>query len=109
MATTTAIPVRVAPSATARIEKLDLQHEFQQMLERTLQTVVDLKAIEVTVEHDPDEPEDPTIVLSAHRPDPGPGDDSTDRDWGAWFVRAFPPDVCRHFVMLSYYEINYAR
>jgi hypothetical protein len=29
--------------------------------------------------------------------------DSTQKDWGQWLVDTFPPEVCRHFCLLTSY------
>jgi hypothetical protein len=103
MTRTTDIPITVQPDAAARVAELGMQREFQEMLDHTRQTVSDLHAIEVTLEYDPCEPGDPTVVIISYRRHVWTGDDPTDRNWGAWFVRQYSPDVVRHFVMLSCY------
>src|SRR5262249_38438551 len=101
MSTTTNIPVKVDPEAAARVAELGMEREFQEMLDHTREVVPGLRFIEVELHHYPDDPSDERIVIISVRNLPGPGDDPTDRQWGAWFVRRFPPEVCRHFVMIS--------
>jgi hypothetical protein len=110
MSATTTIPVTVELDAAAHIAELGLQREFQEMIEHTKQAVRGLHAIEVVLDRNPEAPDDLGIVIWTHRTHPGSEDDPTGRDWGAWLVRAFPPDVWRHFVMLTIYvEENHGR
>jgi hypothetical protein len=95
------IPVNVAPEAAARVVALGMEREFQEMLEHTRETVPGLRAIEVELHYHPENPSDERIVIISVRNLSGPGDDPTNRQWGDWFVRRFPPEVCQHFVMIS--------
>jgi hypothetical protein len=101
------IPIVVNEDAAARVAELGMQRELEQMLEHARQVVPDLRALRVTLEHDPARPEDePQVVLWAYRDKPRPEDlssDRTDSDYAAWKIRTFPPEVCAHFVMLSVY------
>ena len=97
MAAAVTIPVRVAADAAARVKDLDMQRQFDAMLDHTKQSVPDLHSIEVSLYRDPQEPEDPRIHITAIRASHSSADDSTWDNWGHWFVRAFPPDVCRWF------------
>jgi hypothetical protein len=97
MATDTTVPVRVEAEAAARVQKLGLQREFEAMLEHTRQTVPNLREIEATLYRDPDDPEAPRVIITAWKNGPGAPDDPTERDWDAWEVRNFPPDVFRWF------------
>jgi hypothetical protein len=101
MATITTIPITVAPEAAARVTALGMQREFEAMLAHTRQRVSGLRAIEVTLDVGPDAIDDPAVIIFAHRDDPGPGDDPTDRVWGEWQTQAFPPEVWQHFTLLS--------
>ena len=109
MATTTTIPVTVTDEAATRIAELGMQQEFETMLEHTKQTAPGLRSIEVTLEYDPEEERDPTILISPHRSPPDCENDKTDWNWGTWFVTTFPPEVCWHFCLLSFYEENDAK
>lgn len=110
MAATTTIPITVDPEAAARIDELGLRPEFEEMLEKARAIMPDIRAIEVTLEFDPEEVErEPMILITPLRPEPSQDYDPLDREWGHWFVRAFSPDVCRHFVLLSRYEPGHAR
>lgn len=97
MAVPLTVPIEVKPEATARIEDLGMQSEFEQMLEHTRQTVTDLQSIDVSVYNDPYEPDEPRIVITAWKEGPGTVDDPTRATWVNWYVEAFPPGVCRWF------------
>lgn len=99
----TTIPLTVSPEAAARVAELGMQKEFDRMLEHTRQTVPGLQAISVNLAYDPCGSDDPRVVIDVIMADPHLEDDPTGRQWGRWFVTTFPPDVCRHFVMLAGY------
>ena len=105
---TMSVPVTITHEASGYIASLGLQHQFDELLEHTKDTVPSLKSIEVTLEYDADtDGGDPGIVIWAHRPDPGPElimEDRTDWEWGRWLVTTYPADVCRHFCMLPRFE-----
>ncbi len=105
----TTIPVTVTPEAAARIAELGMQAELERMLEHTRQTAPGLRSIEVQLALPYDTGDDTSINIEATRENPHLPYDPTDRNWGAWKVRTFPPDVCRYFVMLSVYEPDHAR
>lgn len=110
MSTTATIPITIEPEAQARINELGMQREFEQMLEHTLRTIPDLRAIGVTPAYDYEEGGEPRITIDAYRPDPGPGKyDPTDQQWGEWQMRAFPPEVFQHFLLMSFYEPSNGR
>jgi hypothetical protein len=109
MATMSTIPITVEPEAAARIDELGMRREFEEMLEQARAIMPDTRAIEVALESDPEELDpEPRIVITPFRPDPAADYDPLDGQWGHWFVRTFSPDVCRHFVLLSCYEIRHA-
>ena len=93
------------PAATAFIAAVGQQREFETMLGQTKQTVPGLRSIEVELDDTP-ETGPPGVAIWAHRDDPGPGRDLTDRNWGRWKVETFPPEVCQNFVMLSIYHAD---
>src|SRR5262245_14007910 len=105
MATATLVPITVESDAAARVAELGIQREFEQMLDHARQTVPGLRCIRVTLEYDPHGAEEPGLVIWSHRDRPSSLDyDSTDEEWGMWFVTAFPPQVCRHLCMISIRE-----
>ena len=93
MAATTTIPVEVTPEASARVEELGMQPEFEKMVEHTKQTVADLQWIEVTLFDDLEEPGAPRIVIAAWRKGPGMENDRTWDSWTDWVIRTFAPDI----------------
>jgi hypothetical protein len=107
MATTT-VPITIHPDVAARIAELAMEREFQQMLDHTREAVPGLRAIEVELLEDPCD-HHLTLLIASMREDSGPVDDPTDSNWGAWFVRAFPPEVVQHFIMHSFDEEPDAR
>ena len=100
---TTTIPITVAPEAAARIAELGMQRELDLMLEHTRQIVPGLQAIAVNLAYDPCGVDDPRVILDVTMADPHLTDNPVQRQWGRWFVETFPPDVCRHFVMMAGY------
>jgi hypothetical protein len=103
MATDTTIPVEVSFDAKVHIARLGLEREFEEMLEHVKQTVSGTRWIDVTLEDSPEEPGDLGVVISPHRPHPG-GNDPAHRQWDSWVIETFPPEVCMHFCLLSFYE-----
>src|SRR4051794_33150598 len=102
----TGIPVTVKEDAAARVAGLGLRRPFEQMLEHARQVIPDLLTLRVTLEYDPERPEDdPQVVIWAHREEPrgDPAADRTDWDYSGWVARTFPPEVGIHFSMLSVY------
>jgi hypothetical protein len=73
------------------------------MFEHAQRTLPDLRALEVTLDYDPDDPREPTVVLNMYRT-AGPGHDAVPRQWRAWMARTFPPQVCQHFALVTVYE-----
>lgn len=99
MILTRTIPVSVTPEAEAYIAELGMQDVFEQMLEHTLQTVRGLQAVEVQVDPPYDIGGDPCVIIRAIRDEDNQVDDPTEREWGEWKIRTFPPEVCIHFVL----------
>jgi hypothetical protein len=104
MATTTTIPVEISTEAMARVAELGMQSEFDEMIEHAKLALPNVRRIHVTLEDSPEEPGDLRVVIWAHRPPPPNADyDPSDWEYGGWFVRAFPPEVCQHFCVTSTY------
>jgi hypothetical protein len=103
MAATTTIPVVISPDAARRVEELGMRRELEEMLDHTRRAVAALRSIEVSLYHDPDEPGQPHVVLTGWRDGPASVDLATWDQWVDWFVRAFPPHVCRWFS----FEVRY--
>lgn len=106
MAMITAVPVSITDEAAARVAELGMQNELAQMIEHTQQAVAGLVRINVVLAQPWDTGDEPTIVIEAKRRNPTPVGDQTGREWGAWFVDAFPPDVVRHFIMRAHEDEN---
>jgi hypothetical protein len=97
MPATTTIRLQVTPEAAARVAELDRRPEFDAMLEYTKQHVPNLMGVEVTRYDDPEEPGEPRVVITAEM-SASRGEEVIAWDqWVDWFVRAFPPEVCRYF------------
>ena len=99
MATTTTIPITVTEEAAARVAELGMQREFEQMLEHTVQTVPDLKSVEVILAPPYDTGDYPRVILEASRTVPLVPPDETESQWWDWQIGTFPPRVCAHFLM----------
>jgi hypothetical protein len=110
MSAATTIAVTVSPEAAEQVAKLGMQTELQEMIEHTRRTVPELRGIEVILEPRLDEPgEEPGITIQATVSANGSLDDRLGWQWATWKVTTFPPDVCRHFVMLVHLEPTDAR
>jgi hypothetical protein len=106
---TTTIPVTIQPDAAAHVASLGMQSALQTMLDHTLETVPGIRQVQVSLDYDPCEPDDPRVVFHVYRDHPGPDADRTDWDWGAWCVATFPPEVFQHFSFLSWYGAGHGR
>jgi hypothetical protein len=105
----TTIPLTIEPEAAAHIAELGMQTEFEQMLEHTRQTLPGLHSIRVWLADPYDTGDESGVVIQPTIDPPPPGPHSIDWVWGGWFVDTFPPDVCRHFCMLSIQRTANAR
>jgi hypothetical protein len=105
---TNTIPVRVSPEAAAHVAELGLQGELEEMLAHTRQAVPGLRAIDVILAPACDIEDDPRVILEVTTPAPNMPYDPAETEWGKWFVRTFPPDVVRHFCMLTVYGVGNA-
>jgi hypothetical protein len=106
---TTNVPLTVTPEAAARVAELGMQRELEEMLERARQSVPDLRAIDVQLWGPYDEGDEPRVVILATKASRILPYDPTENELGRWEVTTFPPDVCRHFVMLIMYETGDGR
>lgn len=104
MATGEAIQITVSPEAAERIAHLGLERSYEALIEHAHEAVPELRALEVTLEHDPDELREPTLILNMYRPHPGTTDDPVPRQWRRWMAQSFPPKVCHHFASTTTYE-----
>jgi hypothetical protein len=105
MATTTTVPVTIAPEAWAFIDTVGQREEFELMIDRAKHVVPALTAIEVALVEATDEI--PCgVIFWTHRDDIGPDNDPTQRNWIEWMAATFPPEVCQNFVLLPVYRAN---
>jgi hypothetical protein len=98
--------IKIDEDAAARVKELGFQREFEQMLEHAQRTAPGFRRIHVTLQHDPECPQnDPGIILWVNRDDlPDPTKrDPTDWDWCGWMAHTFPPEVGIHFSLISTY------
>jgi hypothetical protein len=105
---TTTVPVTITPEATARLAELGMLAELEQMLEHTRQVVPGLRKIEVNINLPYETHTDIGIGIEAYSTLAYVPGDRTHWDWGAWKVRAFPPEVCEHFSFGLMYEGSHA-
>jgi hypothetical protein len=90
------VPVQIADDALARAEALGMRREMEQMIDHALHTASNLRAVRVTLEDDPVDPQaEPQVVIWVHlHPYPGAGEDRTNPDLWEWRARTFSSDVC---------------
>jgi hypothetical protein len=104
MSATATIPITIQPEAAVHVQALGLQRALEQMLDHTLQTVPGVHDLKVSLEFDRDGIDDPRIMLLAIKEAPNdPAVDDTEWKWGTWLTTHFPPEVFRHFVLLTAY------
>src|SRR5438094_5870465 len=104
MTTATLIAVTITDEVAARIAELNMQREFEQMIEKAKEVVPHLRFIRVTLEYDPEGELDPQVVIWCHRGDTDWESDRSDWEYRDWKVQTFPPDVCIRFVTIILYE-----
>jgi hypothetical protein len=102
MSTSTTIPVTVEPEAATLIDALGLEQPLREMIEHSKQAIPSLRRIEVEYGYKVDDPENPTIVIYLMVDPPGHPVD-LDRpirnDLVRWFLRSYPGEVARYFVL----------
>ncbi len=102
------IPVTIEADAAARVEELGMQAEFELMIEHAKQAVPGLRFIRVTLEYDPEWPEnEPRVVIWARRDDLSvePSTAVLNKELANWRGHRFPPQVCWHIVMMACYGV----
>jgi hypothetical protein len=108
MATATTIPVTVESEAAALAGRLGLRAELEQMVEHARQTVPGLRRIEVRFAPAYDTGED-GILIEALRDPGGRTAEWTKRQWTAWELATFSPDVLRYFTLLDLDDPEHGR
>src|SRR4051794_5189353 len=101
MSSTVDGPVTISPEATARVAELGLQREFEQIVEHTRRSIPGLQRIEVTLAPAHDTGGDPRVILDAFLSGRESLVDPTFNRWRDWVLATFPPDVWRHFMLLT--------
>jgi hypothetical protein len=94
----TEVPVSVTPEAAARVAELGMQAPYEALLDYA-RAVSGVRLIEVTLNERYDTGDEPGVSIEAFVT----GDEDTcnelDRRCASWYVQAFPPEVCEHFLM----------
>ncbi len=103
MAEAATVPLTVTPDAAAHIAELGMQGQFEEMLDHSRRVIPGLRALEVSLQDPYDLGGGPCVIIDALRDCPREGDDPTQREWGFWQVRTFPPQVCENFCLLCVY------
>ena len=110
MSAVTTVPITVTPEAAAHVAGLSMQKELQSMIERAQQLIPGLQRLDVVLEPPYDTGDEMAVVIEALRDlstyDP---EDRTHREWTAWQIHTFSPDILRHFTLLVSYGLNHAR
>lgn len=103
------VPVHVAPEAAARVAELNLQGELDRVIEHTLQSMPRLRRINVVLFEPYDAGNESGITIEAVRDEDAFAlEDPIQREWSAWLVKTFPPEVCEHFGLVMLYEESHA-
>jgi hypothetical protein len=100
MSMTAAVPVTIAPEATAHIAEFGLQRDFEQVLDHVLRAVPELRRVEVTVDQclESDSPTEPALMITALVPLPEEPDVAIEWAIDEWLIANFPPATGMHFV-----------
>jgi hypothetical protein len=108
MSVRTVVPLTITPEAAARVAELNVRAELDRMIEHARQVVDGLQRIDVELAEPYDTGSEPGVSLIVTKEHPGLADDPTGRQWGAWMVQAFPPEVCQHFSFQVHFENGHA-
>jgi hypothetical protein len=105
------VPVTVDAEAAELVTELGMHAELERMLEHIRQSVTGLTRIKVVYADPYDTGPDPSVVIEAYRDTAtNAADSEAGNAFNRWQVRAFSPDLFRHFVLLLMDEIpNHAR
>jgi len=103
MAITTSIPITVSADAAAHVKKLGMDRELERMLDHACQAAAGLRSIDVILMPPCDPGDDARVILQVTKDDPRAVSDPLWRQWCDWMVESFPPDVLRHFNLLTVY------
>lgn len=97
MSSTFTIPVVVLPEAAARIEELGQRPEFERMIEHTIETLPNLRSIEVRLDLPYDTGDETSISIYAFLRRTWSLEDTTWKNWSDWKTASFPTDVWRWY------------
>jgi hypothetical protein len=97
----TSTQTEISPEAAAHVAALGMQAEFDQMVAHAWQTLPGLSRIHVTLEPPYDTGDEPGVVLWAYLTIPWQQSVRVAEEYIRWEVTTFPPDVCRHFSLLT--------
>lgn len=105
MATIVETPVNISLQAADRILGLEVWPQFKAMLEHTKRSTPGLRSIAVSLD-DQSQQRDPMILITAEIDELDPNatdmaDESPEWRWDRWASETFPPDVLRHFCMMT--------
>jgi hypothetical protein len=93
----TGVPVTVTPEADQRVAELGMQRELRRMLEHALQTIPNLRAVEVTLAPAYDAGEEPGIKIAAIVEQVGALAYESEKREVNWMWETFPANVCLYF------------
>src|SRR4051794_12684223 len=96
MSAATTVPVTITPEAAARLAKLGLQAQLEQMVEHTRQTVPDLTRIDITYLDPYGTGMDPGIGIEPTNKRPFLPENPISQKWDPWAIDKFPPQVLEH-------------
>ena len=89
------IPVTIQPDAAKFLAEIGMERQLDMMLDHAKSTIPHLRALDVEL-HDFPETGPPSLTICAHR-DPYPGrPDRSWRDYMAWELKTFPPEVLQN-------------
>lgn len=93
------VPITIRPDAAARLAELGMQTEMQQMIDRALQVVPELAAIEVEIAERYDTGGEPGVSIVAYSDRAFVPEDLATWDVTDWMVETFPPQVLQHLCL----------
>jgi hypothetical protein len=102
----TITPISVTKEAEVRLAELGMRPELEQIIEYTQQLASDLRSIDVVLTPACDPEEDPRIVLEVTKSGSPDINEPLWQQWRDWMIETFPPDVLRHFSLLTVYGAN---
>jgi hypothetical protein len=106
----TTIPITVTPEARDFVRVKGYEHELEQILGHTMQTIPGLRSLRVIREINFTHEGDLGVTLEAVcDPEVLTTEKSPEWDWSRWLIAHYPPEVAMHFHFMSYEEENHGR